>query len=73
MIKHLLSVSRRRVPMKYALIAMGLAVLSVVALEAVGTALSTSYSGLGGKLTPASGPAAEITPAGATGRSGKLR
>lgn len=63
MIKQLLSANRRRVPVKYAMIAAGLAVASIVALEAAGTALTTSYSGLGGKLTPASGGAADIVPA----------
>lgn len=73
MIKHLLSANRRRVPVMYAMIAAGLAVASVVALEAAGTALTTSYSGLGGKLTPASGGAAEIAPARATDRDGAIR
>lgn len=63
MIKHLLSTNRRRVPVKYAMIAAGLAVASVVALEAAGTALTTANSGLGGKLTPATAGAAEIAPA----------
>lgn len=63
MIKQLLSGNRRRVPVKYAMIAAGLAVASIVALEAAGTALTTSYSGLGGKLTPSSGGAVEIAPA----------
>lgn len=67
MIKHLLSANRRRVPMKYAMIAAGLAVASVVALEAAGTALTTSYSGLGGKLAPATAGAADIAPARSTG------
>jgi hypothetical protein len=62
MIKRLLSANRRRVPVKYAMIAAGLAVASVVALETAGTALTTSYSGLGGKLTPATAGAAEIAP-----------
>lgn len=66
MIKHLLSVNRRRVPVKYAMIAAGLAVASVVGLEAAGTALTTSYTGLGGKLTPASAGAAEIAPVRST-------
>lgn len=63
MIKHLLSANRRRVPVKYAMIAAGLAVASVVALEAAGTAMITSYSGLGGKLTPSTEGAGEIAPA----------
>jgi hypothetical protein len=63
MIKHLLTANRRRVPVKYALIAAGLAVVSVVALEAAGTALNTSYTGLGGKLSPTSSGAAEVAPA----------
>lgn len=62
MIKHLLSANRRRVPVKYAMIAAGLAVASVVALETAGTALTTSYSGLGGKLAPESGGAADAAP-----------
>jgi Flp pilus assembly pilin Flp len=66
MINHLLSANRRRVPVKYAMIAAGLAVASVVALEAAGTALSTSYSGLGGKLAPVTAGAADIAPARAT-------
>lgn len=73
MIKHLLSANRRRVPMKYAMIAAGLAVASVVALEAAGTAMNTSYSGLGGKLTPSSDGGANIAPASATGRRAVLR
>jgi hypothetical protein len=63
MIKHLLTANRRRVPVKYAIIASGLAVVSVLALEAAGTAMSTSYSGIGGKLTPAAAGAADIAPA----------
>jgi hypothetical protein len=63
MIKHLLTANRRRVPVKYAIIAAGLAVVSVVALEAAGTAISASYTGLGGKLTPATTGAAEVYPA----------
>jgi hypothetical protein len=63
MIKRLLNANRRRVPLKYAVIAAALAVASVLALEAAGTALTTSYSGLGGKLAPGSGGAAEIAPA----------
>ena len=63
MIKQLLNANRRRVPLKYAVIAAALAVVSVVALEAAGTALTSSYSGLGGKLTPATGGAAEVAPA----------
>lgn len=66
MIKHLLSANRRRVPVKYAMIAAGLAVASVVGLEAAGTALTTSYTGLGGKLTPASAGATEIAPVRST-------
>ena len=66
MIKFLLSANRRHVPVKYAMIAAGLAVASIVALEAAGTAMTTSYSGLGGKLTPASGGAADIAPARST-------
>jgi Flp pilus assembly pilin Flp len=73
MIKHLLTVNRRRVPVKYAMIAAGLAVASVVALEAAGTALTTSYSGLGGKLSPATTGAAEVTPARAPEPSSALR
>ncbi len=73
MIKHLLSVNRRRVPVKYALIAAGLAVASIVALEAAGTALTTAYSGLGGKLAPSSGGATEIAPARDTDQNGRLR
>jgi len=65
MIKQLLNANRRRVPVKYAMIAAALAVASVLALEAAGTALTTSYTGLGGKLTPGSGGAAEIAPASA--------
>ena len=42
--------SARRVRFKYALIAACLGVLSVLCLEAGGRALSSSYSGLGGKL-----------------------
>lgn len=45
----------RRAPLKYALIAALAAILSVMGLEAAGTALSGSYTGLGGKLrAPAS-------------------
>jgi hypothetical protein len=66
MIRNLLSANRRRVPVKYAIIAAGLAVTSVVALEAAGTALNTSYSGLGGKLAPATTGAADIAPARST-------
>lgn len=62
MIKHLLSANRRRVPVKYAMLAAGLAVVSIVAIEAAGTALTSSYSGIGGKLAPASSGAAEIAP-----------
>ena len=62
MIKQLLNANRRRVPVKYALIAGGLAVLSVVGLEAAGSALTSSYSGLGGKLTPGSVGSAEVAP-----------
>jgi len=63
MIKHLLTANRRRVPVKYAMIAAGLAVVSILALEAAGTALTTSYSGLGGKLSPGGTGSAEIAPA----------
>ena len=63
MIKHLLQANRRRVPVKYALIAAAVAVASVVALESAGTALTGSYSGLGGKLTPATAGAPEVAPA----------
>ncbi len=62
MIKHLLSANRRRVPVKYAMLAAGLAVASVVGLEAAGTALTSSYSGIGGKLAPAAHGAAEVAP-----------
>ncbi len=62
MIKHLLSANRRRVPVKYAMLAAGLAVVSIVSIEAAGTALTSSYSGIGGKLAPASIGAAEIAP-----------
>jgi Flp pilus assembly pilin Flp len=62
MIKHLLTANRRRVPVKYAMIAAGLAVASVVALETAGTSLTTSYTGLGGKLTPATVGASELAP-----------
>jgi Flp pilus assembly pilin Flp len=65
MIKHLLKANRRRVPIKYALIAAALAVVSVVALESAGTALTGSYSGLGGKLTPATAGASEVAPVAA--------
>jgi hypothetical protein len=65
MIKQLLRANRRRVPMKYALVAAALAVVSVVALETAGTALTASYSGLGGKLTPATEGASEVAPAAA--------
>jgi hypothetical protein len=65
MIKHLLQANRRRVPIKYALIAAGLAVVSVVALESAGTALTSSYSGLGGKLAPATSGAPELAPVAA--------
>ena len=73
MIKFLLTANRRRVPVKYAMIAAGLAVASIVALEAAGTAMTTSYSGLGGKLTPASGGAADIAPARSTDQGTTLR
>lgn len=63
MIKQLLQANRRRVPIKYALIAAALAVVSVVALESAGTALTGSYSGLGGKLTPGTAGAPEVAPA----------
>jgi hypothetical protein len=63
MIKHLLTANRRRVPVKYAMIAAALAVVSVLALEAAGTALTTSYSGLGGKLSPGIGGTVEVAPA----------
>ena len=63
MIKQLLNANRRRVPVKYAMLAAALAVASVLALEAAGTALTTSYTGLGGKLAPGSSGAAEIVPA----------
>ncbi len=66
MIKQLLSANRRRVAVKYAMIAAGLAVASIVALEAAGTALTTSYSGLGGKLAPAAGDAADVAPVRST-------
>jgi Flp pilus assembly pilin Flp len=73
MIRHMLSANRRRVPVKYAIIAAGLAVVSVVALEAAGTALTTSYTGLGGKLTPTNGGAADVAPVRATDRRGTSR
>lgn len=73
MLKHLLSANRRRVPVKYAMIAAGLAVASILALEAAGTALTTSYSGLGGKLTPSSGGSAEIAPARAAEPRGTVQ
>jgi len=66
MIKGLLNANRRRVPMKYALLAGALAVVSIVGLEAAGSALTSSYSGLGGKLSPGSAGSAEIAPARAS-------
>ena len=66
MIKHLLKANRRRVPVKYALIAGALAVASVVALETAGTALTSSYTGLNGKLTPATDGGAAVVPATST-------
>jgi Flp pilus assembly pilin Flp len=72
MIKHLLKANRRRMPVKYALIAGALAVASVVALEAAGTALTSSYTGLNGKLAPATAGAAEVAPVAAP-HSGTLQ
>ncbi len=69
MIKHLMTANRRRVPVKYAVIAAGVAVISVLAIETAGTALTNSYSGLGGKLTPATDGAAAVIPARAPGGS----
>ncbi len=69
MIKHLMTANRRRVPVKYAVIAAGVAVVSVLAIETAGTALTHSYSGLGGKLTPATDGAAAVIPARAPGGS----
>jgi len=73
MIKQLLNANRRRVPVKYAVIAAALAVASVLALEAAGTALTNSYTGLGGKLTPGSDGAADIAPAKVPASSSALR
>ena len=56
MLKQLLKANRRRVPVKYAVIAAVVAALSVAALETAGKSLTNSYSGLGGKL--GGGPAA---------------
>ena len=58
MIRRVLKANRRRVPVKYAVIAA--AVVSVWALETAGTALTSSYKGLGGKL--GGGPAAVAPP-----------
>ncbi len=69
MIKHLMTANRRRVPVKYAVIAAGVAVISVLAIETAGTALTNSYSGLGGKLTPTTDGAAAVIPARAPGGS----
>ena len=63
MIKQLRTTNRRPVPVKYAVVAGAIAVVSVVALELSGIALTSSYSGLGGKLVPDSGGAAEVVPA----------
>jgi Flp pilus assembly pilin Flp len=63
MLEQLIKANRRRVPVKYAVIAAVVAALSVAALETAGKMLTSSYSGLGGKLgggpsatAPASAP-----------------
>ncbi len=69
MIKHLATANRRRVPVKYAVMAAGVAVVGVLAIETAGSALTTSYSGLGGRLTPATDGAAAVIPARAPSSS----
>lgn len=56
---------RGRQPVKYAVIAGLIAVLSIVMLEATGTVLSSNYRGLDGKLGK---PATQIAPASAPAR-----
>jgi len=65
MISKSLGRGRSRHPVKYAVIAGLIAVLSVVMLEATGTVLSGNYSGLDGKLGT---PATQIAPASAPAR-----
>ena len=64
MISNIQGRGRRRQPIKYAVAAGVIAVLSVVMLEATGSMLSSNYSGLDGKLgqrgeqvAPAAAPA----------------
>lgn len=65
MISNSLGRGRSRQPVKYAVIAGLIAVLSVVMLEATGTVLSSNYTGLEGKLGK---PATQIAPASAPAR-----
>jgi len=57
--------NRRRVPVKYALIAAAVAVIGVAAIEMAGTGLTSSYSGLGGKLGGAPTAVAPVSQPGA--------
>lgn len=66
MMKRLMNANRRRMPVKYALIAAALAAASIVALETAGTALTSSYTGLNGKLAPAADGASVVVPATST-------
>ena len=50
MMRRLWTANRRRVPLKYAIVAALVAVVGVLAIETAGTALTSSYKGLGGKL-----------------------
>lgn len=65
MISKSLGRGRSRQPVKYAVIAGLIAVLSVVMLEATGTVMSSNYSGLDGKLGK---PATQTAPASAPAR-----
>jgi hypothetical protein len=65
MISNSKSRKRSRQPVKYAVIAGLIAVLSVVMLEATGTVMSGNYTGLDGKLGTT---ATQISPAAAPAR-----
>ena len=49
-------------PLKYLLIAAGVAVASLAVLEAMGSLLTSNYKGLGGKLEPNPGVAPATAP-----------
>lgn len=65
MISNSLGRGRRRQPIKYAVAAGLIAVLSIVMLEATGSVLSSNYSGLDGKLGQ---PGVQMAPASAPAR-----